>query len=86
MQKDAVEQSESSGDWNLVPESMLNTMVNVHNQLFGSNNLIESVCPCTLFQFWYMLTINFTTLLLMEFDITRSWLPLTIIKFSVFAY
>ncbi|KMT04854.1 hypothetical protein BVRB_7g170240 isoform A [Beta vulgaris subsp. vulgaris] len=41
--KDAVEQSESSGDWNLVPESMLNTMVNVHNQLFGSNNLIESL-------------------------------------------
>ncbi|KNA10543.1 hypothetical protein SOVF_143350 isoform A [Spinacia oleracea] len=41
--KDATDQSESSGDWNLIPESMLNTMVNVHNQFFGSSNLIDSL-------------------------------------------
>ncbi|XP_021720497.1 midasin-like [Chenopodium quinoa] len=40
---DAIDQFESSGDWNLIPESILNTMVNVHDRLFGSNNLIETM-------------------------------------------
>ncbi|KAL2899649.1 Midasin [Bienertia sinuspersici] len=41
--KEAIDQSESSGDWNLIPESMLKSMVNMHNQLYGSNNLVENL-------------------------------------------
>ncbi|XP_057535568.1 midasin isoform X3 [Amaranthus tricolor] len=40
---DAIDQYENSGDWNLIPESMLSTMLNVHNQLFGSNNLVDNL-------------------------------------------
>ena len=47
-QKEGTDQADSSGDWNLIPESMLSNMVNVHNQFFGSNNLVESVCSLVL--------------------------------------
>ncbi|KAL2892752.1 Midasin [Bienertia sinuspersici] len=40
--KDVIDLPESSGNWNLIPEPMLNSMVNMHNQLFGSNNLVET--------------------------------------------
>ncbi|XP_074294838.1 midasin-like [Silene latifolia] len=39
--KESTDQSESSGQWNIVPESVMHTMVNAHNQLFGSSNLAE---------------------------------------------
>ncbi|KAH9607417.1 hypothetical protein KSS87_007507 [Heliosperma pusillum] len=41
--KESTDQSESSGQWNMVPESVTHTLVNAHNQLFGSSNLTE--CP-----------------------------------------
>ncbi|KAL9235481.1 hypothetical protein vseg_010237 [Gypsophila vaccaria] len=41
-EKGSTDQSESSGQMNIIPESMMHTVVNAHNQLFGSSNVTES--------------------------------------------
>ncbi|KAK9734478.1 hypothetical protein RND81_04G142700 [Saponaria officinalis] len=42
VEKDPTDQSESSSQLNVIPESMMHTVVNAHNQLFGSSNVTET--------------------------------------------
>jgi len=39
-------------DWSLIPESILKSLVLVHNKLFGSRDLVERVSSCSFLFFF----------------------------------